>query len=150
MKNWIGRALVCFALVAGMTGCTPDSSTAAPSDPVSQTSPSTSAARRLESALGEFGSNTAELERFLESGDLTWVQKVLRNSQEENTGYTEINALRQITAYMAEKEASPERFLAVCMGTDLLVVENGEYIYAYDQWHTAVCARGVSQEERSK
>lgn len=140
MKRWRLMGVVCLALLAGVTGCELKDSAPAPSGPVPEAS--SSAATRLESALKEFGSNTAEFQQFLDNGDPTWVRKVLRDSQEERTGYAEMHALRQITAYMAEQDALPERFLTVCMGTDLLVISSDEYVYSYDQWHTAVCARG--------
>lgn len=98
---------------------------------------------RLESALGRFGSTSDDFNRFLATGDDAWLKRVRDFSQREYTGSMDIIALRQITSHMAEQNAPPERFLQVCMETDLLVPFTGDDVYPYDQWHTAVCNRGA-------
>lgn len=144
------RAMLMVAALAlmGLVGCTVVDETQGSPGPVAEAS--SKADTRLASALGEFGSSREELSAFLESGDPALLQKVLRQSQEQTTGFSALTALRQITAFMAEKQASPERFMQFCLGTDLLVVDNYEYVYTYDQWHTAVCLRGAGAESPVK
>lgn len=140
--------VVAALALMGLSGCKVVDETQTSSGPVPEGSGQ--ADTQLSRALGEFGSSNSELNAFLESGDPTLLQKVLRKSREKTTGYGDLSALRQITAFMAEKQASPERFMQFCLGTDLLVVDNYEYVYTYDQWHTAVCLRGAGAESTVK
>lgn len=131
----MGLAMVCLSLVA----CSSENMSAEARAEIPQAE-----SARLNDALKHFGSTTAEYQRFLDTGDDTWLQKVLTLSRQDYTGYTEIRALRQITAAMAQDNASAERFMQVCLGTDLLVIADEVYVYGYDQWHTAVCNRGAA------
>jgi hypothetical protein len=128
-------AMICLSLVA----CSTENMSAEARAEIPQAE-----SARLNDALKHFGSNPAEFQRFLSTGDETWLQKVLTQSRQDYTGYTEIRALRQITAAMAQDNASPERFMQVCLGTDFLVIADEAYVYGYDQWHTAVCNRGAT------